>query len=263
MPFALYVIKFISALLDPLLLLLGFVFVLLILALRNSTHQQRKYFFLPFTVFLIGVTWFSIPAVGKMIEDLYSGRYSTLKTIPDDVDAYVLLSGGSISKKGKWERVYPGPASGMRLLHIHYLYKLKRLPVIVTGGKTLKAADSESFNLTRLLMELGIPAGDLILEEKALTTFGNAVHSAEIIRKKEFKKVVLVTDNIHMRRAAACFRKQGVDFIISVPGNLKKEKESPGPFYSRYLPCAGSLYNFDRLYHEILGLTFYFLTGKI
>src|SRR5262249_37927778 len=45
------------------------------------------------------------------------------------------------------------------------------------------------------------------------TTYENAVESARLLNDRDMPRVVLVTDAAHLRRAVACFRKQGLDVI--------------------------------------------------
>ncbi|MBI5894408.1 MAG: YdcF family protein [Deltaproteobacteria bacterium] len=54
---------------------------------------------------------------------------------------------------------------------------------------------------------LNVDASKAILESNSTNTYENAVEAAKIIRHKNFKKIILVTSQYHMKRAFYTFRK--------------------------------------------------------
>lgn len=58
--------------------------------------------------------------------------------------------------------------------------------------------------------ELGVPASAILLEKRSPNTHSSAVHVAALCRARGIERVLLVTDAIHMRRAAAVFLAQGL-----------------------------------------------------
>jgi uncharacterized SAM-binding protein YcdF (DUF218 family) len=54
---------------------------------------------------------------------------------------------------------------------------------------------------------MGVPAEDILIEEKSKTTIENARFSADIIRGKEYKSIILVTSPYHQRRTYELFKK--------------------------------------------------------
>ena len=63
--------------------------------------------------------------------------------------------------------------------------------------------------------DFGVEAGRIFIEEKARSTFENAVYTGRIIRERNWQRVVLVTDCYHLPRAAFIFERLG----ISVEGS--------------------------------------------
>ena len=62
------------------------------------------------------------------------------------------------------------------------------------------------------LLKLGVADADVIVEPTARTTFENPVEtSPAILKARNLRRVVLVTEAVHMPRALKCFRKQGID----------------------------------------------------
>jgi len=54
---------------------------------------------------------------------------------------------------------------------------------------------------------LGIPGKNILLEDKSRTTEENARYTKEILRKNDYKSLILVTSPYHSRRAAIIFQK--------------------------------------------------------
>jgi uncharacterized SAM-binding protein YcdF (DUF218 family) len=95
--------------------------------------------------------------------------------------------------------------------------------------------------------ELGVPKESIVLEEHAENTWQNARYSEPLLRAIGARRILLVTDALHMRRAEACFRARGFETTrAAVPA----------------IQLYGN--NIDLLrvaLHEYLGLVYYRLKG--
>lgn len=88
------------------------------------------------------------------------------------------------------------------------LYKEGRgTKIIFTDGFTTATDISEAQLMSDIACALGVPQNDIILEERATTTVGNAIYSKEILEKNGFESAVVVTSHVHLRRAKYIFRK--------------------------------------------------------
>jgi len=58
-------------------------------------------------------------------------------------------------------------------------------------------------------VELGVPAANVIEEDKSLNTYENLYYARKIIRERNFKQPTLVTLDLYTRRAVATARKMG------------------------------------------------------
>ena len=67
-----------------------------------------------------------------------------------------------------------------------------------------RVEDAESF---------GIPRDALLTENKATSTYENALYSKEIILENEIKSALVVTSNYHMRRTRLAFERVFHDTI--------------------------------------------------
>jgi DUF218 domain len=63
------------------------------------------------------------------------------------------------------------------------------------------------------LLRHGVPESKLIIENRSRSTDENVRYTAEILRQKAIRKIVLVTDAVHIRRAQRTFEKSGLTVI--------------------------------------------------
>jgi uncharacterized SAM-binding protein YcdF (DUF218 family) len=145
------------------------------------------------------------------------------------------------------------------------LYREKKVgKIILCGGpSTLNASDSiEPQRLKKFLILLGTEPKDLLLEDASRNTHENAVNM-KAVADYYFpnKTLLLVTSGWHMRRAAACFAKEGIKVIPystdRYGGPAKYE------FDYLFLPSSSTLFNWEKLTHEWFGCIVYRLRGYL
>ena len=172
----------------------------------------------------------------------------------------MLLAGGTqpISKY----RVYPGLGSTSdRVWHAARLYHAGKAPlIIVSGGNTWNKPDMQSgADAMRTLLEaLGVPNTAILVEESSRTTHENAVFTAKLAAERGIKRVLLVTAAWHMPRAAATFRRVGLE-MVPVPLDYTRGRVMPGIL--AILPHASALRSSSFALKEYLGLLAYRLRG--
>jgi uncharacterized SAM-binding protein YcdF (DUF218 family) len=171
-----------------------------------------------------------------------------LAEAPREVPTMVVLGAG-----GTHSLIRCGRAAQLYRPDVHKL-------VLVTGGRIDPSDPIEAEKMRDWLVLLGVPATAIVMEPESQSTFENAVRSAEILRERGIGKIVLVTDAAHMRRATACFQKQGIEVV---PGPCERiTKVTPhGPDY--YLPSALAARDADSALREWIGMAWYRLRGRI
>ena len=88
------------------------------------------------------------------------------------------------------------------------LYRAGGAPVVVaSGGVTRGARRSEADAIAQGLRERGV--GEVIVEGASQTTYENALETAKLLGEK--RRVWLVTQPFHGRRAARLFRRAGFE----------------------------------------------------
>ena len=150
-----------------------------------------------------------------------------------------------------------------RILHAARLYRAGKAPLVVPSGGRLPwsvASRSEAAEMADLLVEWGVPRAAILEEGKARTTAENAVEIVKLLRARGIKRVLLVTSSLHMRRALASFRAEGLDAIPSPCDALV------APAGARtvldWIPSPGALEQTHVALWEYLGLAYYRATGR-
>jgi uncharacterized SAM-binding protein YcdF (DUF218 family) len=173
-------------------------------------------------------------------------------------DVIVVLGGGVISGVPDLSgQGFPGAASLSRLITGLRLQRATGLPIILSGGKVYKGKDAEAPVTRRILGDLGMAAGPIIIEDQSRDTRGNARFVKKICDQKNWRQIILVTSAYHMARASSAFRKAGLE-VHPYPGNFLV---APLRSYAwpDYLPRMRALALSSIAIHEYLGLFFYHL----
>jgi uncharacterized SAM-binding protein YcdF (DUF218 family) len=96
----------------------------------------------------------------------------------------------------------PSPVFQERINHGIWLYKNGYVKYLIFTGGAGKYSDiSEAFVAMNYAIKNSIPAEKIFIEEKSKVTFENIVYARNIIRNKNFSKVIIVSDPLHMKRA--------------------------------------------------------------
>jgi uncharacterized SAM-binding protein YcdF (DUF218 family) len=96
------------------------------------------------------------------------------------------------------------------------LYRDGAAPLIVLSGGGLGPV-AEAAAMRDLALAAGIPAAALLLEPDSRDTLANAANTARLLQVLGKRRIVLVTDRLHLPRAALLFRRAGLD-IAGVAG---------------------------------------------
>jgi uncharacterized SAM-binding protein YcdF (DUF218 family) len=112
--------------------------------------------------------------------------------------------------------------------------------------------------MRELLRGAGVADDFIWTEEMSLNTHQNAVFGAKILRQHGIRQIALVTDAHSMRRAAACFRKEGLE-VIPAPCQFGQIELSADDL----LPNWKAIRRSERNFHELLALGWYSLRGWI
>ncbi len=135
----------------------------------------------------------------------------------------------------------------------NWLLKDNARTLLITGSR----ANHEVSILKNYLLQLGISNDRVIVEDNSNTTFESAINSRLIFSPE--KKVVLITSQIHMRRARLTFEKAGY-LICPVVSHNQYIKVSG---LRSLLPDSHAIIKSEKVIHELIGIVWYWKTDRI
>lgn len=206
-------------------------------------------------VVLLAVSLLLYLSMTPVVSDLLIGSLERQYTQPSAVegDVIVILGGGATSGTPDLDGQgnMSGPAAN-RLLAAARLYRQTGLPVIFSGGQVYADSGNEADIARRQLIGLGIPAEDILPENRSLNTEQNAVNTAALMQEHGFSRPVLVTSAFHMPRSMVQFEHAGltpqafpVDYQASRPMSI---------YFNKFTPFAGAVSTTGLALKEYLGL---------
>lgn len=170
-----------------------------------------------------------------------------------DAQAIVVLGGGRILDAPEYGgQDVPKMTTLGRLRYGAYLQRATGLPVLVSGGAPDGRAGSEAEMMARILRhEMSVPVR--WVENASDNTAQNAEFSAKLLGADGVKKIVLVTDAMHMPRARRAFEQFGLTVLPAPTVFITTEHMSR----KAWLPGASGMQNSYYALHEWLGLIWY------
>lgn len=138
-----------------------------------------------------------------------------------------------------------------RLLTTADLYRVTKLPIIVSGGQVFPDDGNEAQIAKRELLLLGVPAAKVIAEDKSKNTTQNAVFTKQLMQQYGFHHPLLITSAFHMPRAVLDFQQQGVT-VLPYPTDYQVS-QSFHLYVNQFVPSAKSLALLSTALHEYLG----------
>jgi uncharacterized SAM-binding protein YcdF (DUF218 family) len=94
------------------------------------------------------------------------------------------------------------PVFRERINHALSLYRQNKIrKIIFTGGQGNPNEPTEALAARSYALANGIPAQDILVEQNSHTTYENIVYAKQLADANNLKKVLLVSDPLHMKRA--------------------------------------------------------------
>lgn len=181
---------------------------------------------------------------------------------PDSQVDRAIILGGAIDAALSADRDSPalnGAAARIaEMLTLAHRFPQARL--VFTGGPMPNRPDGppEALSVRRLATALGLSEDRILYESRSLTTWENAVLTAELVQPQNDLPWVLVTSAAHMPRAIGAFRKAGFRVIADPVG----WKSFADPAHRGARSFAERLGLLEAATHEWLGLVYYRLRGR-
>lgn len=207
----------------------------------------------------------STPLVADWIAQGLIGGFQPLAR-PDEArgaDAIVVLSVGSTAYVVHGQEVPElGKDTAFNVLEAARVFRLLegRPWVVASGGQgdPDKPRTPDSEMMRDALVRLGVSRDRVLLESRSRNTREQALYTAELLRERRIRTIVLVTAPEHMARAVGTFEALGFTVVPSVSAFKAPQ---PASLAARLRPSRTALLQSDWAVYEYLARVFYWLQG--
>jgi uncharacterized SAM-binding protein YcdF (DUF218 family) len=171
-----------------------------------------------------------------------------LAEAPRRADAIVVFAGG-VGERGQ-----VGGGYQERVKHAVELYRARHASHLVFSSGFVWAF-REAEVMKALAVSLGVPAGDIVLEERAANTWENVTFTHRLLTREGWRSILLVSSPYHMRRAMLTFRRAApeVEVIPTPAPNTQFYQHGSGATFEQILG----------LVHEYIAIADYRLRGRL
>jgi len=254
-----YIAKVANYLLEP-LYILSFLLLILIFLLLFTNFKKLTIFFAKFLLILFlffGYTPLSNFLLNKIEDFIKPSKY------PVQQLTGVIILGGSfdLELESKERNEVLLNSSAERLTKALEIYKKNPRLLILFSGASNKIKPigwTESDMAKKFFLEQGVRSENLILENKSRNTFENIIYSKDIIKTNK-GTWGLITSASHMPRSYFGFKRQG---LILEPISVDYNTGTSSFFWINFDIKKG-LENWNIILHEVVGIFYYKITGKI
>ncbi|SFC75130.1 YdcF family protein [Spirosoma endophyticum] len=252
----------------------GFLVITLLLVFyTKNVRYRRRFIGLSLVVFWLFGNSFLTNELASWWE--YPPQKPPAVPADSSVQIAVLLTGGMVNGMKEIPVATPGSTTNGRFLlgreadragQALYLYKAGVVQkILISGGMGSlpfqpTPVSDEGHMTAQFLITAGVRSVDIILENKSRNTHENALYSAAVLRQRfHTNRCVVVTSAWHMRRAVACFQKEGVT-VSPFPSSFLSGRRSfaPGEWL---LPHEEAFFNAYYLVRELVGYVTYKVVG--
>jgi len=233
--------------------------LILLLAAIISWRLRKLSLALTSLAFLILVV-FSMPITSS---SLMQGLEQHPPIPPDklalhNAGAIVVLGGGIHPYAAEYDSPTLTYAVLERIRYAAFIHRHTGLPILVSEGLWSDNKASGAQVMSRTLME-DYAIKNIILENKAMSTWQNAEYSKVILEKMDVNTIFLVTNSWHMTRAVYIFNQQGFNVI---PAPTLSRPDTP-VMARHFIPDGKSMERSQMALHEYLGMAWYRLRSLI
>jgi len=175
-------------------------------------------------------------------------------------DVIVLLGGGVYGAADDLTGTgFPSEETLPRIVTAARLQKRLDVPVVVSGGKVFGHSATEAPVAGRVLADLGVPPGKIVLEGRSRDTSENARYTKEVLDAMRARRPLLVTSAFHMRRSVMAFRKAGIA-VTPVPSGFRTWAGRLTD-WTDYMPSSAALLHSTIALREYLALAWLGIAG--
>jgi uncharacterized SAM-binding protein YcdF (DUF218 family) len=237
--------------------------ILLLLAAAILRKRRPRLATAVVMVAIVSLYALSIELVAGALQRNLESSYPAvdISTLPKS-DAIVVL-GGYLHPAGGSRRYNEFTEASDRIWMGAMLYRAGKAPfILLTGGNVGflgTRGTPEAVAAKQVLEQWGVPEQAILVEPRSLNTHENAAFSKVILTARGARQLLLVTSAMHMQRAAAIFRREGME-VTPVATDYQTGWGEPDLLF-QFVPDADALAHSKNALREWIGLTVYRLRG--
>ncbi|MGO9057082.1 MAG: YdcF family protein [Candidatus Binataceae bacterium] len=217
-------------------------------------------------MFVASNAWFAF-----LLTDYLESRNVPRGPLPT-ADAIVVLSSNAQPALPPQPTIWVDEATVNRLLYGVKLYREGKASIVILSGGQLPWLNSlppMSQTMAEFVELMGVPKSAVIQELASGNTYENALDVKAILQACDIHKILLVTSALHMPRALALFKHQGID-TIAAPCDFFATEAGRIALTSDWrailiglIPEASNLTETTQASKELLGLAVYHVMGLL
>ena len=235
------------------------IFLLLSAVLKNKLWRRRM-FWLGLGTFLFCSNEFIANEVMKAWEI----APVPIKSIDNPYKVAIILGGVISGDTELKDRAFFARGAD-RVYHTAILYKKGLVEHIFVSGGTGRLIDigqKEAEQIVEVLEVMGVNPEDIMYESNSRNTHENAIETIKALAGRyRPEECLLITSANHMRRARACFEKEGFPMdVFSVDIYTHKRRFTPDQLF---IPNVGAMVIWHKLVKEWVGYSAYWVVGYI
>jgi uncharacterized SAM-binding protein YcdF (DUF218 family) len=165
------------------------------------------------------------------------------------VDAIVVLGGGKLPPPDPYWTAKDDVQDTRLGYGLQLLRSDKADSILLVGA-------DQALKMSKRLRQQGVPERAIKVESQSENTHENAVNASAMLRNAGLQRILLVTSRIHMPRALASFKREG---LLAIPAPVP-DAMAAKPSHA-WLPRLSALRMSTRCLHERVGLWVYRLYG--
>jgi uncharacterized SAM-binding protein YcdF (DUF218 family) len=254
-----YLLKILNFFIDPMYIL----FLVILIQLFIIFFMQSKKLVILFSkLFLILFLFFGYSPLSSFLLSKIEDYIQTSKYPVQQLTGVIVLGGSFNSGLESKERNEVSlNSSAERLTKALEIYKKNPKILILFSGFSNEIKPqgwSESDMAKKFFLDQGVRVDNLIFENQSRNTFENIKYSKDIITNYRGTWGLITSAN-HMPRSFFSFKKQG---LILEPISVDYKTGTSRMFWINFDISSG-LYNWNIIFHELIGIAYYKVTNKI
>ena len=228
---------------------------------RPASAGPRRYLFVVALTYILASTYAVDYLLGRVL--VVGFHPFSQSDVPSGRTALVVLGSGSFTARD-WsgdQFSVVDPAAAMRVIEAVRVYRLVNPEWVVSSGglvtKTAGPLSSGGVTMRDELVRLGVPGSRILVDSESSNTHDEAIIVKSMLASLHVDHVIVVTSELHMRRAVGIFRAVGID---PIPAKARGVFTAL-PWYLWIIPSNEGLDEAGLLAHEVFGIPYYLARG--